>query len=831
VGQKKERGQTIVSIFGRRGRCCFFFRRLVLHDWRGYANKTVGHSHTQRFLATSLDDRSEQRSASSIVAFIFLVENEILIPVPRVETAQTLFGAGDESRRFIERELQVSLNWRDGQIRVGSGNPEAAQLAAALVTELLGVLDSAKTGGRSLLPADVRYLVRRAKGGGGVEGARKMLGTVIVTSERGKPIGPRTLGQVEYAEALGRDDMVFAIGPAGTGKCIAGDSLLLTGAGMIEIGHIGPEMKRDDLAPLEGAQTWGVQGLESASHIYCGGQSDTLKIGTRFGFEIEATLEHPLLTLDANGQTAWKRADQLREGDVVALSRGSQLFGTQTATGWVFQRNGQDKCSKPVVADELDESLCYLMGVLTGDGCLTARGAVLLSSADESIVEAFRSLAARFGLHVFPTGASRPYDYAIGSTQLRALLLHLGMSEGKAATKRIPRSILRAPRSLVAAWIRGLFDADGSVEKRDGTITFSTVSPTLARQLQVVLLNFGVVASRAIKRGRYKGEEHLSHLLSIAGQEAERFHDCIGFGLERKRARRQSKTSNPNVDVVPFCGPLLDAAIQSATFSHAQHKIFEDYRSGRRAPSYAKLESLVALLQARAVAERLLAPLLETLSRRFLFLPIQSIKPSSAYVFDLCVPKTHSFVAQGFVNHNTYMAVAAAVAALRDKRVNKLILTRPAVEAGERLGFLPGDLDAKIDPYLRPLYDALYDLLDFEKAQKLFERKVIEIAPLAYMRGRTLSEAFIILDEAQNATGPQMKMFLTRLGFGSKMVVTGDVTQTDLPRGEESGLSAANRILPGVKGISFVYLTQEDVVRHSLVQRIIEAYEKKDGER
>ncbi len=323
-------------------------------------------------------------------------KTEILIPVSRVETAQTLFGVGDESRRFIERELQVSLNWRDGNISVQSGSPEAVQNATALLNELLSVVEGAKGGGRALLPADVRYLVRRAKGGGGVEGARKMLGTVIVTSERGKPIGPRTLGQVEYAEALSRDDMVFAIGPAGTGK--------------------------------------------------------------------------------------------------------------------------------------------------------------------------------------------------------------------------------------------------------------------------------------------------------------------------------------------------------------------------------------------------------------------------------------------------TYMGVAAAVAALKDKRVNKIILTRPAVEAGERLGFLPGDLEAKIDPYLRPLYDALYDLLDFEKAQKLFERKVIEIAPLAYMRGRTLSDAFIILDEAQNATGAQMKMFLTRLGFGSKMVITGDVTQTDLPRGEESGLSAANRILPGVKGVSFVYLTQEDVVRHSLVQRIIEAYEKRDGD-
>jgi phosphate starvation-inducible PhoH-like protein len=176
----------------------------------------------------------------------------------------------------------------------------------------------------------------------------------------------------------------------------------------------------------------------------------------------------------------------------------------------------------------------------------------------------------------------------------------------------------------------------------------------------------------------------------------------------------------------------------------------------------------------------------------------------------------------------TYLAVAAAVAALKEKQVAKIILTRPAVEAGERLGFLPGDLEAKIDPYLRPLYDALYDMLDTEKAGKLFERKVIEIAPLAYMRGRTLNDAYIILDEAQNATGAQMKMFLTRLGYGSKMVVTGDVTQTDLPRGEESGLKAASRILPGVKGVGFVYLSQADVVRHNLVQRIIEAYDKNE---
>lgn len=174
----------------------------------------------------------------------------------------------------------------------------------------------------------------------------------------------------------------------------------------------------------------------------------------------------------------------------------------------------------------------------------------------------------------------------------------------------------------------------------------------------------------------------------------------------------------------------------------------------------------------------------------------------------------------------TYLAVAAAVAAFRERTVNRIILTRPAVEAGERLGFLPGDLQNKVDPYLRPLYDALYDMLGPETFQKYQERGTIEVAPLAYMRGRTLDDSFIILDEAQNTTREQMKMFLTRLGFGSKIVITGDVTQIDLPDDKVSGLKDAVRVLDGVKDISIVRLTSADVVRHALVQEIINAYEK-----
>ena len=173
----------------------------------------------------------------------------------------------------------------------------------------------------------------------------------------------------------------------------------------------------------------------------------------------------------------------------------------------------------------------------------------------------------------------------------------------------------------------------------------------------------------------------------------------------------------------------------------------------------------------------------------------------------------------------THLAVAQGVSSLLSKSVERIVLARPAVEAGEKLGFLPGDLQEKVDPYLRPLYDSLYDLLDFEKVSRLMERNAIEVAPIAFMRGRTLNDAFVIIDEAQNTTTEQMKMVLTRIGFGSKVVVTGDITQIDLPQGKTSGLVEAISVLAGVKGISFVYFDERDVVRHRLVQAVIKAYE------
>jgi phosphate starvation-inducible protein PhoH and related proteins len=179
----------------------------------------------------------------------------------------------------------------------------------------------------------------------------------------------------------------------------------------------------------------------------------------------------------------------------------------------------------------------------------------------------------------------------------------------------------------------------------------------------------------------------------------------------------------------------------------------------------------------------------------------------------------------------TYLAMAQAVSFLLAKRVSRIILARPAVEAGEKLGFLPGDLQEKVNPYLRPLYDALYDMMELDRVERLIERGTIEVAPIAFMRGRTLNDAFVILDEAQNTTSEQMKMFLTRLGFGSKAVITGDVTQIDLPTGRTSGLVEAMKVIGGVEGIAFIHFDERDVVRHSLVQQIVKAYEAYGGSR
>ena len=309
---------------------------------------------------------------------------------------------------------------------------------------------------------------------------------------------------------------------------------------------------------------------------------------------------------------------------------------------------------------------------------------------------------------------------------------------------------------------------------------------------------------------------------------------------------RHTFTPHNNTRLAHLCGPAdahlrtIEVGLQvKIAHRHEQFKI-----DGLKAKAEQALELLQALYeQADApIAEEtlqlmmagdteMLTPALDTVQLQTRRGELRARTPNQALYLDNIATHDITFGIGPAGTGKTYLAVACAVDALERSSVQRIVLTRPAVEAGERLGFLPGDLTQKVDPYLRPLYDALYDLMGYDKVQKAFERNQLEIAPLAFMRGRTLNNAFIILDEAQNTTPEQMKMFLTRIGFGAKAVVTGDVSQIDLPRGTMSGLIDAERVLKRTKGIAIHRFTSIDVVRHPLVARIVDAYEANGGGR
>ena len=642
---------------------------------------------------------------------------------------ETLFGVHDQNIKHLESLLDVRINAR-GQDLTVDGDPKDVETVERILEDFADLFTEGKTfTDKELREAFTQIAEDRAYS------LRDYFTKARFSPAGKKLVAPKSATQRRYIESIQNKDVVFGIGVAGTGKCIASDSLVLTKDGMLEIGALGTGVQPDEYAPIE-VQVHGMDGVEPASHVYGGGVTETLQLTTRFGFSIETTPEHPLLTLNMQGALQWKRVDELQLGDVVALQRGQRMFGSHTSISFDYQPNGRQDHSKPGELRAIDEKFAYMMGVLTGDGCLTFRNRVILSSADEAIVNTFYEMAMRLGLHVFRNSKGRPHDYIIASSQLYQLLAHLGLSTGKASTKCVPQSILSAPEAIVSSFLRGLFDADGTVEKRDGVVSLSSVSERLIRQVQVVLLNFGIVASKSVKRTHLSGRQHVSYLLTMSGAETERFHEMIGFALDRKRARRQTRPTNTNIDVVPYLGAHLSAAMRGTVFTRAEHKFFGDYRRESRRPSYDKLEKLVSILHTHALQNEPLSHLHDLLDRHLFFVEVVSIKQSRAQVYDLTVPGTHSFVANGFVNHNTYLAVAMAVQALMQKQVNRIVLARPAVEAGEKLGFLPGDLQDKVDPYLRPLYDALFDLIEYERVTKLLEKRVIEVAPLAFMRGR-----------------------------------------------------------------------------------------------
>ncbi len=441
-----------------------------------------------------------------------------------------LLGQHDEHVKALERQVGVRIDVADSTLTL-HGDRLETELVSRVLVQLYGLLES----GYPIYPSDVDYALRILSGDRNATLRDIFLDTVFISAHK-HVITPKSVVQKEYIDAIRNFDIVFGIGPAGTGKCIAGSSLVLTTRGLVPIASLADGTVPGEYRPID-VGVASHAGVEPASHVYNGGRSRTLRLRTRLGLEIEATPEHPLQQIRADGARLWQRASGLRTGDHVAVERGQGVFGRETTE-------------------------------------------------------------------------------------------------------------------------------------------------------------------------------------------------------------------------------------------------------------------------------------------------IVAIREGEADVYDLTVPGSHSFCANGFVNHNTYLAMAMAVAELMKNSFTRIILTRPAVEAGEKLGFLPGDLAEKVNPYLRPLYDALHDMVDFDRARRMVERGTIEVAPLGFMRGRTLNDSFVILDEAQNTTTEQMKMFLTRLGYGSKAVVTGDVTQIDLPAGKASGLKEAAGILRDIRGIRFVTFSERDVVRHPLVQEIITAYDR-----
>jgi phosphate starvation-inducible protein PhoH len=729
-----------------------------------------------------------------------------------------LLGQHDEHVKVLERQLGVRIDVGEDTLTL-HGDAVETELGTRVLTQLYGLLEQ----GYPIYASDVDYALRILSSDRNARLRDIFLDTVFISAHK-RVITPKSVVQKAYIDAIRNYDIVFGIGPAGTGKCIAGSTLVLSNRGLVPIASLAEGTDAGAYGPID-LEVLGLDGIERASHVYNGGRSLTRRITTRLGLSIEVTPEHPLLRLRPEGTLAWERAEELQPGDFVAVQRGGGVFGDETDVDFEYQPAVPQDRSNPIVVERLDEELAYLLGVLTGDGCLTFRNRVILSTADPEVADRFHGFAARLGLRVFRNGAGRPYDHIIASAQLYQLLLHLGMSSGKAASKRIPRAVRRAPRDIVRAFLQGLFDADGTVERRGGYPSLCSASKQLIDEVQIVLLNFGILSAKRERRVPYRGVIKTYYDIEIRGADAQCFYEEIGFALPRKQELRKTKPRNTNLDVVPHVAALLDSAIRTTTLSRATHRQLYDYRIGRREPGYAKLGELLHLLSACAVTDAYRR--LEELHRQRLFwAEIVAIEEGEADVYDLTVPDSHSFCANGFVNHNTYLCMAMAVAGLMKNSFSRIVLTRPAVEAGEKLGFLPGDLAEKVNPYLRPLYDALHDMVDFDRARRMVERGTIEVAPLAFMRGRTLNDSFVILDEAQNTTTEQMKMFLTRLGYGSKAVITGDVTQVDLPAGKASGLKEASAILRHVKGIEFVTFTERDVVRHPLVQQIITAYDR-----
>lgn len=621
-------------------------------------------------------------------------------------------------------------------------------------------------------------------------------------------IAPKNDEQKELMKEISKNKITFVKGAPGTGKCINPDSFISTDTGIIKFRNIIPEMKNDEFIKHETMiiNRFGVS--EKTSHIYNSGTQKTLKISTKFGYSIEGTHNHRILCLTKDG-IVWKTLDSISEEDFACIHRGQQYDNIES---------------------DIDEETAYFVGIMIGDGCYTLSNTFSLSNIDTYVIRFFLRFCRDRLNHIPKQSLSRPCDYVVCSKSARESLINMGLMQVKGDKKSIPNQFLTAGKGVHCALLRGLFDTDGWIEK-SGQICFLNKSTQLCEQIHQLLLRLGIVSRYKIVTKKYKNLEINYGMIKILLSSLSAFNELIGFNIDYKQSSLEfilSKKRNTNVDIIPsvYSKNLLrdylnkfESKDRNRETNRIFHRHITDNENIFKGLSYDKLSKIYCRFRDKYPNKDIES----VLTSNYFFDRVTSIKSNEIHVYDFSVPKTHSFVANGFVNHNTFVSVTFAIHQLLQNKCEKIVFTRPIIEAaGEKLGFLPGDMCEKINPYMIPIFDTLFDLIPHDVINKLMTKNgsdaVIRVLPLAFMRGTTFKKSIVIIDESQNSTPEQMRMLLTRIGEGTRMIICGDVEQSDI--NVTNGLEDAFSLLQGIEGIGFVTMTQEAIVRDKIVKEI-----------
>jgi stage III sporulation protein SpoIIIAA/intein/homing endonuclease len=535
-----------------------------------------------------------------------------------------------------------------------------------------------------ITPEDLTYTVGRvrdfdADNRAGIE--RTLHRISAIRNRRGNIVGLTCrVGRAVYGttdvikDLIESGKSILLLGRPGVGKCITGDSLILTRSGLMSLAELIPaNLADDEFTPIT-ATVFGRNGLEAASQAYNGGRSPTIRLTTRQGFQIEGTLEHPLLALTEQGQLEFRRLNDLKPGDHLAIQRGQQCFGSDTKLP-VFEFKARTNALDGKLPSELTEDLARYLGYLVAEGTLSYDNQVAFCNTDPEIQADMVGLTeALFGLqlrrHLYQDRWNGK-DFRTFGVKLRRFLSHLGLTGGHAADKQIPPCILTAPKAIVSSFLRSLFEGDGSIYGPEGRIELASASYKLLSQVHVLLLNYGIVGNLRVKHNTEYDRDY--YYLTLIGENVLLFADQIGFlsttkhgKLDQYAARLRERSRNPNLDIVPHQNDRLRQLLNEV--DQPSPTLLRYTRSDNRAPSYRALSQIVAE-SAPAVSAAPYQSLQEIVATRFFFDPIKQMEESEAYVYDLTVPHSHSFFANGFVSHNTTMLREAARLLGEQKRV------------------------------------------------------------------------------------------------------------------------------------------------------------------